>query len=76
MQIEDFELLSKILKQRSGLVINQDKSYLLETRLMPIARKHDFATLEELCHTIRTVAPSALLEDITDAMTTNESLFS
>lgn len=75
MQIEDFELLSKILKERSGLVITQDKSYLLETRLMPIARKHNLATLGDLCNRIRTEKPVELLEDITDAMTTNESLF-
>ena len=30
MKTEDFELLSKILKDRSGLVVNQDKSYLLK----------------------------------------------
>ena len=75
MKVEDFELLSNLLKQRSGLVLTQDKSYLLETRLMPVARKHNMKTLEELCQDVRLKKTEALLSDITEAMTTNESLF-
>jgi chemotaxis protein methyltransferase CheR len=75
MNIEDFNLLANYLKQRSGLVLSQDKAYLLETRLMPVARKHGLKDLDELAQKVRTQKPEALLSDITEAMTTNESLF-
>ena len=35
----DYEYLRKLLKERSGLVLSADKQYLVESRLMPLARK-------------------------------------
>ena len=75
MKTEDFDLLSKLLKQRSGLMLNKDKSYLLETRLMPVARKHGYMGLDELSQAVRSKNDEKLIIDITEAMTTNESLF-
>ncbi len=75
MRKEDFELLSKILKERSGLVLSEDKVYLLESRLTPIARKKGMETLEDLINEIRLRRKEDLLREVTDAMTTNESFF-
>ncbi len=74
MKAEDFDLLAGTVKERSGLILSKDKAYLLETRLMPVARKHGLQGLEELCVKVRG-RDRALIEDITEAMTTNESLF-
>jgi chemotaxis protein methyltransferase CheR len=35
----DYEYLRKILKERSGLDLAADKQYLVESRLVPLARK-------------------------------------
>lgn len=75
MKIEDFDMLAALLKQRSGLMLTKDKAYLLETRLMPVARKHGMKDLEHLCCEVRMRKTPKLLTDITEAMTTNESLF-
>ncbi|ALJ37633.1 chemotaxis protein CheR [Azospirillum brasilense] len=75
MRVEDFDMFSTLLKQRSGLVLTRDKAYLLESRLMPVARKWNMKGLEELASTVRTRKDEALLRDITEAMTTNESSF-
>lgn len=74
MKVEDFDLLATMLKQRSGLIIGPDKSYLLETRLMPVARKHGQKGLEDLCVEVRK-KNDKVMTDITEAMTTNETLF-
>ncbi|RVU33717.1 chemotaxis protein CheR [Hwanghaeella grinnelliae] len=74
MKVEDFELLAKTVKERSGLVLSKDKAYLLETRLMPVARKHGLKGLDELSDQVRR-RNETLIGDITEAMTTNESLF-
>ena len=74
MRVEDFDLLAKTVKDRSGLILSKDKSYLLETRLMPVARRHGFKGLEELSDSVRK-QNKAVIDDITEAMTTNESLF-
>jgi chemotaxis protein methyltransferase CheR len=75
MKVEDFDMFSTLLKQRSGLVLSRDKAYLLESRLMPVARKWNMKGLDELAVAIRTRREESLLRDITEAMTTNESSF-
>ena len=75
MKPEDFDLFSTLVKQRSGLVLSEDKAYLLESRLTPIARKQNMKTLEELATHIRAQHPEPLINDIIEAMTTNESFF-
>lgn len=75
MKPVDFELLSSTIKQRSGLVLTPEKAYLLESRLLPVVRKYNLRTLEELVDTVRKKREEVLLRDITEAMTTNESFF-
>ncbi len=75
MKPVDFEFLSQLVNKRSGLVLTEDKAYLLESRLMPVARKRGMKGLEELISTIRTSKEEDLLREVTEAMTTNESFF-
>ena len=44
----DFDLLANLLKQRSGLVLSKEKVYLLESRLVPLARKRGLSSLDAL----------------------------
>ena len=75
MRVDDFDMFAMLLKQRSGLVLTKDKAYLLESRLMPVARKWKMKGLDELASTVRGRKDEALIRDITEAMTTNESSF-
>ena len=75
MSPQDFEFISTLIKSRSGLVLTPDKSYLLESRLMPVARKHGLKGLDELISTMRARKDEALIVEVTEAMTTNESFF-
>ncbi len=75
MKPEDFDLFSVLVKQRSGLVLTRDKAYLLESRLVPVSRKWNLKTLEDLAVAIRTKRDEAMLCDVTEAMTTNETFF-
>jgi chemotaxis protein methyltransferase CheR len=75
MNVNDFDLICRILKERSGLTLAKDKAYLLESRLLPVARKWKFANFEELARVVRAKPEEALLRDVTEAMTTNESFF-
>jgi len=71
----DFSLLQDVLARRSGLVLTRDKAYLLESRLMPVARRWSFSGLGELVGALRNRRDERLLRDVTEAMTTNESSF-
>ncbi|WP_369792940.1 protein-glutamate O-methyltransferase CheR [Thalassospira sp. HJ] len=74
MKPDDFEFVSRLIKSKSGLVLSQDKTYLLESRLMPIARKRGLKDLTELIGALRG-GDRNLVEEVVDAMTTNESFF-
>ena len=75
MKPEDFDLFATLVKQRSGLVLSRDKAYLLESRLVPVARKWNMRGLEDLAQSIRTERKEPMLRDVTEAMTTNETFF-
>ena len=75
MKSEDFDFLSNLLRRRSGLIISEDKLYLLESRLVPLARKRGMNGLDDLVKAIRFAPEEDLLIDVTEAMTTNESSF-
>ncbi len=75
MNTADFDVIAKILKDQSGLIVTTEKAYLLENRLQPVARKWGLASLDALAGALRTKSDQRLVKDVVDAMTTNESLF-
>jgi chemotaxis protein methyltransferase CheR len=70
----DYEYLRKFLKDRSGLDLSADKQYLVESRLIPLARKAGLAGIDELVAQIKS-GSTALASDVVEAMTTNETFF-
>ncbi|NVN87827.1 MAG: protein-glutamate O-methyltransferase CheR [Rhodopseudomonas sp.] len=70
----DYEYLQKLLKERSGLMLSADKKYLLESRLLPLARKAAVPGISELVQKMR-AGSEALIHDVVEAMTTNETFF-
>jgi chemotaxis protein methyltransferase CheR len=75
MTTEDFDFLCKLLRERSGLVLTRDKAYLLESRLLPVARKRGLKSLDELVAQLHLRPVGDLARDVVEAMTTNESFF-
>jgi chemotaxis protein methyltransferase CheR len=70
----DYEFLRKLLRERSGLDLSSDKQYLVESRLIPLARKAGLAGISELVQKIKSGA-EALTSEVVEAMTTNETFF-
>lgn len=75
MRLVDFDIYKDILKEKSGLVVTQDKAYLLESRLTPVAAKWNFSSLDMMTANLRGVPEPKLINDIVEAMTTNETSF-
>jgi chemotaxis protein methyltransferase CheR len=71
----DYDYLRKLLKARSGLVLAAEKHYLVESRLMPIARKHGLFNLNGLVARLKGPDAEPLTVEVVEAMTTNESFF-
>lgn len=75
MKQQDFEYLQKLLKERSGIILAIDKTYLVESRLMPVARSRGLTGVDELLQALRLRGDPAMITEVVDAMTTNESFF-
>ncbi|MFP4097305.1 MAG: CheR family methyltransferase [Alphaproteobacteria bacterium] len=75
MNITDFDIYKDLLMAQSGLVLTQDKSYLVESRLNPVAKKWGYQDIAGMTNVLRAVPPKDLVNDIVEAMTTNETSF-
>jgi chemotaxis protein methyltransferase CheR len=75
MKSEDFDLLANLVRGKSGLVLTPDKSYLIESRLVPVTRKFGMKAIEDIVAAIRLRNDQAVARAVTEAMTTNETLF-
>ncbi len=71
---DDFEYAARLMKERSGLVLTRDKGYLLENRLMPVVRQHNFKSFHELVAALRS-GDAALQSSAVDAMMAKDTAF-
>ncbi len=74
MTTPDYEYLRKVLKDLSGLDLSADKQYLMESRLLPLARKCGLSDVGELVQKMKG-GSGALVGQVVEAMTTNETFF-
>lgn len=75
MNITEFDIYKNLLKEKSGLSITQEKAYLLESRLNPVAREFGFDGLDAMAKALNGVPDAKLVTAIVEAMTTNETSF-
>ena len=71
----DLDLIRKLVRERSGIVLGADKTYLIESRLQPVAKLNGLDSLEMLCLRLRGGNANVLQRQVIEAMTTNETLF-
>jgi chemotaxis protein methyltransferase CheR len=72
---ENYSFLQSFVQSVSGIVLEEGKRYLVESRLLPVAREHRIQDLDNLCAALRRGGDAALSADVLDAITTNETLF-
>lgn len=73
---QEFEYISGLLKNLSGISLGADKQYLFETRLQNMMAAHDCANLGQLVEYLQLHEQNTvLMQQFIEAMTTNESMF-
>jgi chemotaxis protein methyltransferase CheR len=70
-----FAEVAGLVRRRAGIVLTEDKSYLLETRLGPVLARFGFASLGVLGAKLRALPEEALERAVVEALTTHESSF-
>jgi chemotaxis protein methyltransferase CheR len=69
----DFDWIAQLVWQRSAIVLEKGKEYLVESRLAPLARKTGAENVSEFVGRLIAKPDSVLITEVVDAMTTNET---
>jgi chemotaxis protein methyltransferase CheR len=72
---ENYGFLQQYVYRTSGIVLADNKHYLVEARLEPIVRRENLRTINDLCALIRATSGGRVSQEVVEAMTTNETLF-
>ena len=75
LSAKSYAFLQRYIHAGSGIVIEEDKQYLLESRLTPLLKQHAIGTLDELSMRLTEYDSAVLGKQVVEAMTTNETLF-
>jgi chemotaxis protein methyltransferase CheR len=71
----EFEFLRKIVECDSAIVLDETKNYLIESRLVPIAKEAGLNGISELVNKLKIGGDKELRRQVIEAMTTNETSF-
>ncbi len=75
MRPEVYRFFADLVQKHSGIVLKEEKAYLIESRLRELARALNYRDVDQLYQAaVKRLTPQ-LRDDIIDAMTTNETYF-
>jgi len=71
----EFNYIRDLVRERSALVLEPGKEYLVESRLGPLATKEGFRSLRDMVESLRSSPSGDLRRKVVEAMATNETSF-
>jgi chemotaxis protein methyltransferase CheR len=72
---ENYQFLQKYIYERVGIVLEDNKHYLFESRLRPIVKQLSLGSMNELCAILQSATNTSVCLQVAEAMTTNETYF-
>ena len=75
LQPEDFNYFRGLLQRRAAIVLEDEKAYLVESRLSLLSHREGFPSLGALATHLRSGGDDRLQRKVVEAMTTNETSF-
>ena len=72
---ENYRFLQQHVYSQAGIVLEDDKHYLFESRLTPIVRQLGLDSINDLCALIQATREPEVGRRVVEAMTTNETYF-
>ncbi len=75
MTPQEIALVADLVRRRSGVVVDVDKTYLIESRLAPVARREGFPGVSGLIREIAERRDEKLIWPVVEAMASTETLF-
>jgi chemotaxis protein methyltransferase CheR len=71
----DVEVIRRVVHERTGITLGDDKEYLITARLRPVVVASGVGSLGDLVARLRTDPPPALVGMVVDALVINETSF-
>ena len=71
----DFDYIRQFVKEQAAVVLSDDKTYLVESRLAPILAQTGFKSLRQLVAHLRLESSKGLQQQVIEALVTTETLF-
>lgn len=71
----EFDFIRQFVRARSAITFQDCKQYLVESRLVPLARRGGFSSIADLVSQVRGGKRTDLERAVVEAMTTNETYF-
>ena len=71
----EISVLADLARRRSGVIVDADKTYVIESRLAPIARRQGFTTLSELISDLQAREDETLIWATVEALSSTETQF-
>ncbi len=75
LEHEDFHYFRTLLQRRAAIVLEDEKAYLVESRLSVLSDREGFSSLTALATHMRSGGGDDLQRKVVEAMTTNETSF-
>jgi chemotaxis protein methyltransferase CheR len=72
---DNYRFLQEHVYSHTGIVLEQDKHYLFESRLTPIVKQLGLGTINDLCALLLATSKPEISRKVVEAMTTNETYF-
>ena len=72
---ENYKFLQEHVYSQVGIVLEENKHYLFESRLAPIVRQLGLGTINDLCALLQAPCAGEVGRQVVEAMTTNETYF-
>lgn len=72
---EDIKVIARLVSDLCGIVLDESKGYLIQSRLSTLAEEAGCKTFSELYYKARYEREATLRNKVIDAITTNETLF-
>ena len=75
LSAESFNYIRRLVAEQAAIVLEEDKGYLVESRLLPLARREGFSSLGPFVEKLESEHFHAVHRQVVEAMTTNETSF-
>jgi chemotaxis protein methyltransferase CheR len=71
----EISVIADLARRRSGVIVDVDKTYVIESRLTPVARRQGFTTLSEMIQEVQARRDEALIWAVVEALSSTETQF-